>query len=142
VSADSINCFIDLVQADIPQINNQLHYIFDKIYKNNVPMVFKRYFTDVSYSASIKDASDKTKLCPLGIPTTIRRLIASHVAHMLPFNITQHESYHPHNAITSQKIHQYTIFQQYHFHKGCSFLRPHKSIQQCISTLVLSKIIP
>ncbi len=54
-----------------------------------------QYFTDVYLFCLHKDPLDKSKLHPLGIPTAIRRLIASHVAHtfrekfvrhMLPFN--------------------------------------------------------
>ncbi len=65
------------------------------MYQNSLPPPIKRYFTDVYLFCLHKDPLDKSKLRPLGIPTTIRRLIASHVAHtsrekfahhMLPFN--------------------------------------------------------
>jgi hypothetical protein len=97
VNADSIDIFIDLVQANINSTSINLNFIFNQIYQNNLPPPIKRYFTDVYLFCLHKDPLDKSKLCPLGIPTAIRRLIASHVAHtfrekfachMLPFNYT------------------------------------------------------
>ena len=66
-----------------PSIKPDLHYIFDLIYQNKLPQPIKRYFTDVYLFCLHKDPTDTTKLRPLGIPTAIRRLIASHVAHTL-----------------------------------------------------------
>jgi hypothetical protein len=91
VNADSIDIFIDLVQAQFPSTSKNLNFIIQQIYQNNI----RRYFTNVYLFCLHKDPLDKSKLCPLGISTTIRRLIASHVAHtfrekiahhMLPFN--------------------------------------------------------
>jgi len=95
VNADSIDIFIDVVNANITSVPTNLNFIFNQIYQNNLPPTIKRYFTDVYLFCLHKDPNDKTKLRPLGIPTAIRRLIASHVAHsfrekfarhMLPFN--------------------------------------------------------
>jgi hypothetical protein len=95
VNADSIDIFIDIINANIPSVPTDLNYIFNQIYQNNFPPTIKRYFTDVYLFCLHKDPTDKTKLRPLGIPTAIRCLIASHVAHsfrekfarhMLPFN--------------------------------------------------------
>ena len=95
INADSIDLFIDLVQANFNSTSTNLNFIFNQIYKNNLPPPIKRYFTDVYLFCLHKDPLDKSKLRPLGIPTAIRRLIASHVAHtfrekfarhMLPFN--------------------------------------------------------
>jgi hypothetical protein len=60
------------------------------IYKNNLPESIKRYFTDVYLFCLHKDPKDATKLRPLGIPTAIQRLIASHIAHMLRTKFTNH----------------------------------------------------
>ena len=95
INADSIDIFIDLVQAKLPNIPTHLNFIFNQIYQNNLPPPITRYFTDVYLFCLYKDPHDKSKLRPLGIPTAIRRLIASHVAHtfrekfarhMLPYN--------------------------------------------------------
>ena len=95
VNADSIDIFIDLVQANLTAIPSHLNFIFNQIYQNNLPQPITRYFTDVYLFCLHKDPLDKSKLRPLGIPTAIRRLIASHVAHtfrekfarhMLPYN--------------------------------------------------------
>ena len=95
VNADSIDIFIDLVQANIASVPTHLNFIFNQIYQNNLPPPITHYFTDVYLFCLHKDPLDKSKLRPLGIPTAIRRLIASHVAHtfrekfarhMLPYN--------------------------------------------------------
>jgi hypothetical protein len=97
VNADFIYVFIDLVQANIPSTSINLNFIFNQIYQNNLPPPIKRYLTDVYLFCLHKDPLDKSKLRPLGIPTAIRHLITSHVAHtftphkkiachMLPFN--------------------------------------------------------
>ncbi len=82
VNADSINLFIDLVKSNIPSVPADLTHIFNQIYQNNLPPTIHRYFTDVYLFCLHKDPNDTTKLRPLGIPTAIRRLIASHMAHM------------------------------------------------------------
>jgi hypothetical protein len=91
VNADSIDIFIDGVNANIPYVPTDLNFIFNQIYQNNLPP---------ESNCLHEDPNDKTKLHPLGIPTAIRRLMASHVAHtfrkkiarhMLPFNIQRHQ---------------------------------------------------
>ncbi len=95
VNADSIDIFIDIVNANIPSVPTNLNFIFNQIYTSNLPPTIKCYFTNVYLFCLHKDPMDKTKLRPLGIPTAIRCLMASHVAHtfcekfarhMLPFN--------------------------------------------------------
>jgi hypothetical protein len=95
VNADSIDIFIDLVKSKLPSVPADLNHIFNQIYQNNLPPAIHRYFTDVYLFCLHKDPNDTTKLRPLGIPTAIRRLIASHVAHtfrgkfahhLLPYN--------------------------------------------------------
>ena len=81
VNADSIDIFIDLAQANIPSTSINLNFIFNQIYQNNLPPPIKRYFTDVYLFCLHEDPRDKSKFRPLGIPTAIHRLIASHVAH-------------------------------------------------------------
>jgi hypothetical protein len=95
VNADSIDVFIDLVQAKLPTIFDHLNFIFNHIYQNNLSPPITHYFTDVYLFRLHKDPTNKSKLRPLGIPTAIRCLVPSHVAHtyrkkfarhMLPFN--------------------------------------------------------
>ena len=95
VNADSIDLFSSLLKCSIPTITDDLQFVFDLIYKNKLPENIKRYFTDVYLFCLHKDPRDPTKLRPLGIPTAIRCLIASHVArtlrqkfanHLLPYN--------------------------------------------------------
>jgi hypothetical protein len=90
INADSIDLFKALVKQPIPSIKPDLHYIFDLIYQNKLPQPIKRYFTDVYLFCLHKDPTDTTKLRPLGIPTAIRRLIASHVAHTLRDKFASH----------------------------------------------------
>ena len=90
INADSIDLFISLLKCPIPTIRDDLQFLFDMIYKNNLPTNIKRYFTDVYLFCLHKDPKDPTKLRPLGIPTAIRRLIASHVAHTLRTKFANH----------------------------------------------------
>jgi hypothetical protein len=74
----------------IISIKPDLNFIFDLIYRNQLPDEIRRYFTDVYLFCLHKDPTDATKLRPLGIPTAIRRLIASHVARTLRDKFSQH----------------------------------------------------
>ena len=76
VNADSTDSFIDLVYANIPQVNDDLQYIFNQIYINNIPPPIKHFFSDVYLFCLHKDPTDASKLRPLGIPTAMRRIIA------------------------------------------------------------------
>jgi len=70
--------------------------IFNQIYINNIPPPIKHFFSDVYYLFCLhKDPTDASKLCPLGIPTAMWRIIARHVAqyfkpkfaeYLLPYN--------------------------------------------------------
>ena len=51
-----------------------------QLYQNNIPQVIIQNFTDVYLFCLHKDNTDHTKLRPLGIPTAIGCIIASHVA--------------------------------------------------------------
>ena len=81
---------MDLVQANISSTSINLNFIHNQIYKNNLPPSIKCYFTDVYLFCLHKDPLDKSKLRPLGIPTAIRRLIASHVAHTFREKFARH----------------------------------------------------
>jgi hypothetical protein len=79
----------------IPSVKPDLRFIFNTIYQNNLPDMIKRYFTDVYLFCLHKDPNDHFKLHPLGIPTVIQPIIATHVArslkskyvlHLLPYN--------------------------------------------------------
>jgi hypothetical protein len=92
---DSTDLLIDLVKFNLPEVPADLHYIFDQIYRNNIPDPIKHYFSDVYLFCLHKDPTDVTKLRPIGIPTAIRRAIARHIAqvfkakfaeHLLPYN--------------------------------------------------------
>ena len=85
VNADSIDLFSSLLKCSIPTITDVLQFMFefDLIYKDKLPENIKLYFIDVHIFCLHKDPLDPTKLRPIGIPTAIRRLIASHVARTL-----------------------------------------------------------
>ena len=121
--------------------------IFDKIYQNQKPDVIKNYSTDVYLFCLHKDANDKSKLCPRGIPTAIWPLIASHVAHTFKEKFTRNatiqqrrwntpwnEPHHLHNASPSQEIYQWTMLHKHATHKSSSLFWPHKPVQQRIPT--------
>jgi hypothetical protein len=95
VNADSIDLVTTLVKSKITTIKHYLHFIFDLIYQNKLPQPIKRYFTNVYLFCLHKDPDDSSKLRPLGIPTAIRCLIASHVARTLRDKFSAHLL--PHN---------------------------------------------
>jgi hypothetical protein len=95
VNSDSIDLFIALVKKATPTTKTDIQFIFKKIYQNDIPPAITRYFTDVYLFCLHKDPSDPSKLRPLGIPTAIRRIMATHVArtlkqkfayHLFPYN--------------------------------------------------------
>ncbi len=95
VNADSIDLFTTLVKSKITTIKHDLQFIFDLIYQNKLLQPIKHYFTNVYLFCLHKDPNDSSKLCPLGIPMAIRRLIASHVARTLRDEFSAHLL--PHN---------------------------------------------
>jgi hypothetical protein len=95
VNSDSIDLLTLLVKSNIPTVKDDLRFIFDLIFQNKLPPKIQHYFTDVYLFCLHKSPTDPTKLRPLGIPTAIRRIVASHVArtlkskfasHLLPYN--------------------------------------------------------
>ena len=90
INSDSIDLFITLVKKAIPSTKLDIQFIFDKIYQNDIPPTITRYFTDVYLFCLHKDPADATKLRPLGIPTAIRRIIATHVARTLKSKFAAH----------------------------------------------------
>ena len=79
-----------LIKKGPASTKQDLHFIFDQIYKNNLPSTIKRFFTDVYLFCLHKDPADASKLRPLGVPTAIRRIIATHVAHTLKSKFAAH----------------------------------------------------
>ena len=71
---------IDLAAMHITEVNNELHTLSDLIYNNLIPEPIQQLFTDTYLFFLYKDPEDLTKLWPQGIPSALRRIIASHVA--------------------------------------------------------------
>ena len=90
INSDSIDLFITLVKKASAPVKNDIRFIFDQIYKNNIPPTIRRFFTDVYLFCLHKDPSDHSKLRPLGVPTAIRRLVATHVARTLKSKFAAH----------------------------------------------------
>lgn len=95
INTDSIDIFSALVNLKDAHINHTIQDLFTLVYHGQVPAITKRFFTDTYLFCLHKDPNDPNKLRPIGIPTAIRRIIASHIAttlrdkfahHLLPFN--------------------------------------------------------
>ena len=95
IQSDSIDAFIHLVNQNMDQTNINLRHIFDLVYQGKIPSRARHFFTDTYLFCLHKDAQDNRKLRPIGIPTAIQRIIASHIAqewkdkfalHLLPYN--------------------------------------------------------
>ena len=80
LNADSIDIFNTLVKLNDTHINQTIQELFGLVYHGQVPTIAKKFFTDTYLFCLHKDPNDKSKLRPIGIPTAIRRIIASHVA--------------------------------------------------------------
>jgi hypothetical protein len=90
INSDSIDLFISLVKCTIPSVKPDLRFILEQIDQNKQPESIKQYFTDVCLFCLHKDLTDHSKLHPLGIPTAIRHIIATHVASMLTSKFASH----------------------------------------------------
>ena len=95
ILSDSIDNFIHLANQDVETTNNNLQHIFNLVYQGKIPPRARHFFTDTYLFCIHKDEHDNRKLRPIGIPTAIRRIIATHVAqtwkdkfalHLLPYN--------------------------------------------------------
>ncbi len=95
LQTDSIDLFISLVKLNEPTTNKNIQQLFNHIYQGKIPTRAKHFFTDTYLFCLHKDQHDESKLRPIGIPSAIRRIIASHIAkqwqdkfalHLLPYN--------------------------------------------------------
>lgn len=80
INADSIDSFIALVKPNHQATNDNIQQLFNYIYQGNIPSKAKHFFTDTYLFCLHKDPDDNTKLRPIGIPSAIRRILASHIA--------------------------------------------------------------
>ena len=72
--------FTDLIALNIAKVNEDVQQLFNLIYNSIVPVEIQCYFTDTCLFCLYKDPDDLTKLLPVGIPSAIRCIIASHIA--------------------------------------------------------------
>ena len=79
-TCDSMDVFIDLAVMHIKEVNDDLHTLFDLLYNNLIPKPIQQLFTDTYLFCLYKDPEVLTELRPLGIPSALRRIIASHIA--------------------------------------------------------------
>ena len=77
---DSIGIFIRLVNRNCAKINRTIRSIFRRFYNGQVEKCMQPYFTNTYLFCLEKDATDPTKLHPIGIPTAMWRILANHVA--------------------------------------------------------------
>ena len=77
---NSIVAFVDLVSFNITKVNSDIRQNFNLVYNNTVPMETQCYFRDRYLLFLYKDPEDMTKLRPIGIPSAMRQIIASHVS--------------------------------------------------------------
>ena len=82
-NADTTDLFMDLVSLNIAEVNSDLYELFNLAFNNIIPAQIKPYFSDSYLFCLYKDPDDLTKLRPIGIPSALRRIIASHIAKTL-----------------------------------------------------------
>ena len=90
VNCDSIDCFIDLVSLNIAEVNNDIRRLCNLVYLNQIPPEVACFFTDTYLFCLYKDPDDPTNLRPIGIPSALRRLIASHIDHYYRHRFARH----------------------------------------------------
>jgi hypothetical protein len=92
---DSMDTFVTLAKSTDTSTHDELTTLFTRFYNGQVHPTIVPFFTSTYLFCLEKDPSDKSKLRPIGVPTAIRRLLASHIAksfrvqfarHLLPFN--------------------------------------------------------
>ena len=81
--------FIDLATMHHPDINNELRDLFDLVYNYIISAAVRSFFTDTYLFCLYKDPDVLTKLRPLGIPSAMRRLIATHVTREMSIRFAQ-----------------------------------------------------
>jgi hypothetical protein len=95
LQTDSIDTFIGLVKLNNITINQNLQQLFNIIYQGQIPNDARHFFTHTYLFCLHKDPKDASKLRPIGIPTAIRQIMATHIAqqwkdkfalHLLPYN--------------------------------------------------------
>ena len=80
-NCDTMDLFINLVHRRDKEINQDIHNLFDIVYNSEILEEIHEHFTD-TYLICLylyKNADDLTKLRPLGVPSSLRHFIASHV---------------------------------------------------------------
>lgn len=95
INADSIDIFISLVNMKNDKTNENIHHLFNLISQGCIPPSVWRFFMDTYLFCLHKVMTDLTKLRPIGKPTAIQQLMATHIAHtfcdrfeehLLPYN--------------------------------------------------------
>ena len=95
VHCDSIDSFIDLVNINNTDVNNDIRQLFNLIFKGHVPPIVQEYLGDTYLFCLFKDPEDPSKVRPITVPLAIRRILANHVSvvyraraaqKLLPFN--------------------------------------------------------
>ncbi len=82
---DSIDTFISLIKKTNPSINSNLLHLFTIVYWGEKAPIMRHFFTDTYLFWLHKDPQDEKTSQPIGIPTAICWIIATHVA-LLPYN--------------------------------------------------------
>jgi hypothetical protein len=92
---DSMDVFISLAKSTSEELHSQITSFFTRIYNGQIHQLVVPFLTSTYLFCLHKDMDDPSKLRPIGIPTAIRRILASHVAktfrtdfarHLLPYN--------------------------------------------------------
>ncbi len=70
---DLLGVFIHLVKHDDIKLNNTLQLLFKSIYNSQIDQSMEPYFNNTYLYSLYKDEKDPPKLCPIGVPTTMRQ---------------------------------------------------------------------
>ena len=77
---DSMDVFIAIAKSNDPDAHSELTAMFTRLFNGHIHESIVPYITSTYLFCLHKDATDPSKLRPIGVPTAIRRLLASHIA--------------------------------------------------------------
>ena len=92
---DPLGVFTQLTKRDDADANKASRLLFKCLYNGQIDECMRPYLTNTYLCCLYKDETDPTKLCPIGVPTSIKRIIINNIArtfcqrfarHLLPYN--------------------------------------------------------
>ncbi|KAL7529534.1 hypothetical protein ACHAWF_006430, partial [Thalassiosira exigua] len=79
VHADTIDAFANLLEWEGAEVRPLVQTLCDLVYRGIIPDEVKKFFSDTYLFCLYKEPGNHDKLRPIGVPTALRRIVASHI---------------------------------------------------------------